>query len=73
MGPEPAKVGRRKSGDSVEAVAVVTQVRETLEDTTQDVSAETLAAACCFCAALLDASGHDAVGLRGPSRTRLIS
>ena len=45
-----AKVGRRKSGDSVEAVAVVTQVREVLEDTSQEVRAETLAAACCFCA-----------------------
>ena len=28
-----AKVGRRKSGDSVEAAAVVTQVREVPEDT----------------------------------------
>ena len=54
-----AKVGRRKSGDSVEAVAVVTQVREVLEDTSQDVRAETLGAACCFCAALLDASGYE--------------
>ncbi|CAH0375976.1 unnamed protein product [Pelagomonas calceolata] len=62
-GQNLARVGRRKSGDSVEAVAVVTQVRETLEDATQEVSAETLAAACCFCAALLDASGYDAVGL----------
>jgi hypothetical protein len=57
-----AKVGRRKSGDSVEAVAVVTQVREVLEDK-GEVSAETLGAACRFCAALLDASGYDAVGL----------
>ena len=54
-----AKVGRRKSGDSVEAVAVVTQVREVLEDTSQEVRAETLGAACCFCAALLDASGYE--------------
>jgi hypothetical protein len=54
-----AKVGRRKSGDSVEAVAVVTQVREVLEDTSQEVRAETLGAACRFCAALLDASGYE--------------
>ena len=54
-----AKVGRRKSGDSVEAVGVVTQVREVLEDTSQPVSVEVLAAACCFCAALLDASGYE--------------
>lgn len=59
-----AKVGKRKSGDSVEAVAIVTTVRETLEDARHDVQTEVLTAACHFCAALLEAAGDGVCGLK---------